>query len=365
MANIGMPELDIVFQGLGVSAVARGSKGVAVLIIKDDTDDSFTFAEYRSLADLTSTELAKYSATNQQYIKDCLEGTPLKIIVARMDIAGNFTDLLAVIRGKAPRNCWIGLAEGVAEDQEALLSWVKSENTTNKKRYKALVYKVAGADSRHVVNLKNDELTLTDERGEVTGEKAVAYLLGVLAGLPFTMSIVGKSLGKLSTVLEPASLDTEINAGNFILYSEDGLVKVARGVNSLTTTGQGITDDMKFIIIVESMDLIFTDIYDTWNSFYKGKYKNDMDNQLLLVGAINAYYKALQEQLILDPNFENKCQIDIEAQRRANIPKYGEEVVNSWNDKKAMTMTVGTNVFLTGSIKILNAMEDFKFNISM
>ena len=45
--------------------------------------------------------------------------------------------------------------------------------------------------------------------------------------------------------------------------------------------------------------------------------------------------------------------------------KYGEEEVATWDDNKIMEMTVGTNVFLAGNVKILNAMEDFDFEITM
>ena len=140
MADIGLPKLDIIFKGLGVSAIQRGTRGVAILIIKDDTNKTFDFATYNSYADLTSTEQAKYTATNLQYIKDVLDGVPLKVIVARMDkTAGVLADLLAKVKGVAPRNCWIGIAEGATADHDALVTWVKTENLNNKRCYKAMV----------------------------------------------------------------------------------------------------------------------------------------------------------------------------------------------------------------------------------
>ena len=194
---------------------------------------------------------------------------------------------------------------------------------------------------------------------------AVPYLLGYLAGLSLDMSAIAKPLQKFEFVEEPEELDEAISDGEFILFNDEGDVRVARGVNSLVTTGQGVTDDMKFILIVEVMDLIYTDIFSTWKNSYKGKYKNSLDNQMLLIGAINAYFKALANDLLLDPNFDNRSMVDLESQRMANIPKYGEEEVESWDNDKVMEMTVSTNVFLSGDIKILNAMEDFKFEISM
>lgn len=365
MADLGMPKIEIIFKGLGVSAVQRGQKGLAVLIIKDDTDKTFTFQEYRSVEDLTTEELLKYTTENATYIKDTLEGSPKKLIVARMDEVGVLADLLADIKGKVEMNCWIGIADGTQQEQDDLVSFVKANVKNNKKRYKALVYKATASDDMHVVNYTNDIVVFKDIRGEQEGNKALPWLLGYLAGLSLDMSAIAKPLQKFEKVVEPEDLEEAINNGEFILYNDEGEVRVARGITSLVTTGQGITDDMKFIIIIEVMDLIYTDIYTTWKKFYKGKYKNYLDNQMLLIGAINAYFKEIANELLLDLNFPNKSMVDIEQQRLANIPKYGEEEVYSWDDDKAMEMTVGTNVFLNGNIKVLNAMEDFKFIISM
>lgn len=365
MADLGMPKIEIIFKGLGVSAAQRGSKGAAVLIIKDDTDKTFTFKEYRSIEDLTSEELSKYTTENATYIKDVLEGSPKKLIIARMDSEGALTDLLKTLKGKVEMNCWIAIADATQQETDDLVSFIKSSVKNDKKRYKGLVYKATSSDDMHIVNFTNQIVTFKDDRREQNGDKAIPWLLGYLSGLSLDMSAIAKVLQKFESVEEPDDLDEAINNGEFILYNDEGEVRVARGVTSLVTTGQGITDDMKFILIVEVMDLIYTDIYTTWRKFYKGKYKNHLDNQMLLIGAINSYFKEIAKELLLDPNYPNKSIIDIEQQRLANIPKYGEEIVAEWDDDKAMEMTVGTNVFLDGNIKISNAMEDFKFQISM
>lgn len=355
MADIGMPQINIIFKGLGASAVQRSSGGrTAVLIIKDDTVNDFKFAEYRGIDDLTTEEQEKYTPENVKYIKDVLEGSPKKLVIARLGETQELSDLLKAIKGRVEMNCWIAMADGTTEETNDLVSFIKSSVKNDKKRYKALVYKATASDDMHIVNLTNE-----DSKGYIP------YLLGCLAGLSLDMSAIAKPLQKIDTVKEPEDLNEAINNGEFVLYNDEGEVRVARGVNSLVTTGQGVTDDMKFILIVEVMDLIYTDIYTTWKNYYKGKYKNSLDNQMLLIGAINSYFKAMAKDLLLDPNFNNKSRVNVEKQRLANIPKYGEDEVATWDDAKVMEMTVGTNVFLTGNIKILNAMEDFDLEISM
>ncbi|MHC1723045.1 MAG: phage tail sheath C-terminal domain-containing protein [Aminipila sp.] len=363
MADIGLPNVSLVFTGLGTSAVKRGSRGVACLIISDDTDKTFDFVEYTSIDDLTSNEIKKYTTTNLQYIKDVLAGIPSKLIVARRNVAGTLPDILAKIKGK--KLDWIGLAEAETADQTALATWIKSVDTSEKKKYKCVVYNATTTDDIHVVNFANSDVTFIDARGKVTGEKFVSRLIGMLAGLPLTRSAISYSFTDLKAVTEPADLASAVNTGKFVLYNDENIVRVARGVNSLVTTGDGVTDDFKHIMIIETQDLIYNDIITTWKDSYKGKYKNSSDNQHLLIGAINSYFKALEKEGLLDDSYNNLARIDVEAQRTANVPKYGADIVATWDDAKVLDMTVGTQVYIKADVKILNAMEDFSMIVSM
>lgn len=365
--TIGMPELVITFKGLGTTAITRGERGSASLIIKDDTS-SEVFVKYETIADLTSKETAKYTSENLQFIKDTLEGAPYELNIFRMsaETEPSLADTLQVIAGKVDRNSWIGIASSLQADHDDLSTWVEAQRNNLKKRYKALVYKATSADNMGVVNFTNSSVTFADDtRGTQTGDKAVPYLLGMLAGLSLSISSIAKSLTKFDSVVEPDDLDDAIAAGEFILYNDEGIVKVARGVNSLTTVGGDLTEEMCMINTVEKMDLIYTDIFTAWNSSYKGKYPNILDNQVLLISAINGYFEGLETDSILDPDYDNKASVDINAQRIANYSKYTQSVVEAWTDTKAMQMTVTTNVYLTANVKITGIMEDFFFDIYM
>ena len=362
--NIKMPSLEIIFKGLGATAIARGERGSAVLIVVDSTGEE-GLSKYKTIADFSSEEQAKYTTDNVKYIKDALEGTPLELFVYRMKTESTLTDILKILGGAIPRNSWIGILSNTTQHHTDLVTWVKAERKNNKKRYKAVVYKATEPDDMGVVNLTNEKVTFSDERGEKTGDCAIAWALGYLAGMSLSMSAIAKSIGKFKSVVEPESLDTAISKGEFILFNDEGTVKVARGVNSLTTTGQDVTEEICYINTVEKMDLIYCDIFTAWNNSYKGKYPNILDNQMLLISAINAYFKELARDYILDPNFDNRAKVDIEAQRLANYAKFGEDTVKSWDDNKAMEMTISTKVFLNANIKITGIMEDFHFEIYM
>lgn len=362
--TIGMPELDITFKGLGTTAIKRGERGVATLIIYDTTSTE-TYAKYTSVADLTSKELAKYTTENIVLIKDALEGTPYELIIFRIGEDEVLADILTLAAGKIPRNSWIAIASSIQTDQDDLTSWVKAQRANLKKKYKAVVYKATTADDMGVVNLTNSTVIFADDRGEVTGDNAIAWALGYLAGLSLGVSAIAADITKFDSVVEPEDLDDAIAAGEFILYNDEGIVKVARGVNSLTTVGGDLTEEMCMINTVEKMDLIYTDIFTAWNTSYKGKYPNILDNQVLLISAINGYFEGLENDSILDPDYDNAATVDLSAQSIANYSKYTQATVEDWTDTKIMQMTVGTKVFLKANIKITGIMEDFFFDIYM
>lgn len=360
--NIGLPKIDITYKGLGTSAIQRGKRGIAVLVIRDDTDKTFTSAEYFSIEDINKTEISKYTPENVQFIKDVLEGMPSKVLVFRVDVAGELATILSEMKASIPMNCWIGIVSAVTDDHSALSTWVKASVLNDKKCYKAIVYKALGDDTS-VVNFTNVKVTFNDDRNEKTGDEAIPYLIGYLAGIPLTMSAIAKALTKFKSVIEPTDLEAAVNNAEFVLYNDESEVYVARGVNSLKTAGADKTDEMKFIHVKEIMDLIYTDFYVAWKKNYKGKYPNTLDNQMLLIGALNAYLKSLKG--ILDNQFDNRVYIDVATQRLANEVKYGKAEVNTWSDEKMLQMTVSTSVFLSARIKILGITEDIFLKIFM
>ena len=209
----------------------------------------------------------------------------------------------------------------------------------------------------------NDKVTFVDNRGEVEGWQYVPTILGMLAGLPMTRSATSFLCGNLKEVSIFDDIDDVIDKGGFCLYKDEGDIRVARACTSLQEITQDETEDMKDIIIIESMDLMRDDIYSTFKKWI-GKYKNKYDNQVLFFTAINAYFKELEREDILDKEYDNYSEVDVEAQRLAWLG-VGKKEVEEWDDEKVKKTAFKKKVFMKANIKILNAVEDFKFTINM
>jgi hypothetical protein len=222
---------------------------------------------------------------------------------------------------------------------------------------------VTAPDSMHIENFPNATATYKTNV-TVTGEKYVARLLGILAGLSLLQSSTYLVLDDLASVAQPPDLTAAVNAGKFVLFNDDTSVRVARGVNSLTTYTATVTESMSKILVVEAMDMIRDDIYSTFKNTYTGKFKNIYDNQVLLISSINSYFETLADEGVLDSGYENVAFVDVEAQRSAWL-SIGKTEAAEWDDVTVRKNTFRSNVYLGGKIKIADAMEDFVFNITM
>ncbi len=356
---ISLPTVEILFKQLANSFVQRSERGVVILIVRDNTDETFTTKEYKDLKELTS-DSALYTSTNYQYISDVLGFGVNKVVVVRIDTTGLITDALATIE-KTIKTGWVTVV-GESEDYAALVSWIKAKETAGE-TYRAVVYNVTAPNSKQIVNFGNPKVTFTDTMGEVDGENYLPSLAGILAVCNVNKGCTYFKCTNLTKVEEVNDTNAALNAGKLVLINDIDSVKIGLGINSLSTFNETNSEDMRYIDIVEAMMLIRDDIKATFVNNYVGQCKNTLDNQILFLSSVNSYLKMLAGKDILDPEYKNYSDIDVVNQRNAWITVKPE--ASTWSDAQVRNTTFKRNVYLSGDIKILGAMENLKFNINM
>lgn len=352
---MGLPEINIEFKGRAVSAIKRSAMGIVALILKDDTP-SFTSKEYKSVEDIKDTD---FTSTNIDYIKKTLLGTPSKVIVEVLPTtATTYTDALKVLGSKK----WNYLAiPGIAAlDVSGIFSWIKSKRENEKKTFKA-VLPHAVADSEGIINFTTEGIVA--EGKTYSASEYTCRIAGILAGLPFTRSSTYFVLDEVESITESETPNEDINKGQLILINDGEDIKIGRGVNSLSTTTLVKTEDFKKIKVLEVMDMIMDDVRDTFNKSYVGKVPNTYDNQVLFFTSVNAYFKGLAGDDILDPSYGNIATVDVEAQRLA-WESIGTDTTD-WDEQKVKEMSFKSNVYAAGNVKIVDAMEDLDFQIAI
>ncbi|KEZ85550.1 hypothetical protein IO99_13725 [Clostridium sulfidigenes] len=357
--TITLPNIEIIFKQLASNFIKRSERGIAILIVKDDTDTSFTSKEYKNLKELEK-EKTLYTSENYQYILDTLSFQVTKVVVIRVSTTETMVDALSIVE-KTVKTGWITTV-GIADDYTAIVNWIKDKES-NGETYKAIVYNATAPDCKHIVNFTNANVVFKDARAEKTGDKYLPSLLGIIASCNIEKGTTYFVCENLAKVEEVADNNDSLNLGKFILINDFDNVKVGLGINSLTTFTDVNSEDMRYIDTVETMDLITDDIRNTFKNDYIGKYKNNLDNQVLFISAVNTYFSSLAKEDILDLNYKNYSDVDVVTQRAAWVKIKPE--AEAWNDTKVRNTTFKRNVYLGGDVKILGAMENLRFNISM
>lgn len=351
---MGLPEISIIFSSLAVSAIQRSQRGIVSLILKDEMG-TFDTKEYKNVTDVKSSD---WSATNLQYIKDAFLGTPSKVIVERL--AADATDYSAALTRLAGKR-WNYLAiPGITAGEVATIaSQVKAWRDTNKKTFKVVLPNHIG-DHEGIINFATEGIKVGENT--YSASQYTARIAGLLAGLPLTRSATFYELPEVEAITESETPDEDIDDGKLILINDGEKIKIARGVNSLTTTTSPKGPDWKKIKIIEGHDIVQEDIARTFNDEYVGKVNNTYDNQVLFITAVNAYLRGLSGD-VLDPSAENKVGVDVEAQRLA-WEAIGTDT-STWDDQKVKESSFQAKVFLGGSLKFVDAVEDLQMKIQV
>ena len=386
---IGLPKVDVIFKGLANTAVVRSGRGIACLIIKDNTGmDTLELSKtkkenvvneedlkvksvitedkiLKQYKGFTEVEKTDYAEENYKIIEDVFLTEINKLYVIKIPNDKTFEDIKPFIKKDIN---WITYIGETREEQKKLADFVKLENKSRSKRLKAICYNLqeAEADDMHIVNFVNASVIKADGKS-IVGYKYLGRLLGVLTGCRMDMSVTYSILSDLNSVEQIGDTDAineAIGKGKFVLINDDDGVRIARGINSLQKNDKEHTEDMKYITIVEAMDLIYEDIINTFKQVYLGRFKNSYDNQVLFISAINSYFRDLAREEILDPNYNNISFVDIEKQRETWIENGKLEATN-WSDIQVKDNTFRTNVYLQANVKFLNAMEDLLFIVNM
>ncbi|BAK15851.1 hypothetical protein SSIL_1428 [Solibacillus silvestris StLB046] len=351
---MGLPQINIMFYSRAVSAISRSALGIVALILRDETSTVVTgTTTLKSIEDLTASD---WTPENYDYIEQALAGTPSKVVVLRIGTAAELTGELKKL-GSIKFN-YAAMPGATEEEASLLASWIKSKRTNDKKTFKAVIANQA-ADDKGILNPTTKRIWVGEK--EYTPQQYTARFAGIFAGLPFTQSATYYVLPEVTAIEEHEDPDADINNGELILINDGENIKIGRAVNSLTTLTVREKADYKKVKIVEVMDMIVDDIRDTFAKEYIGKVINVYDNQVLFITAVNAYFKILMGDQILDPSYNNVSFIDVEAQRLA-WESIGTDTTD-YDDQQIREMSFGDDVFLGGQVKISDAMEDLTFDI--
>lgn len=350
---MGMPSINISFNEKARSVVSRGSRGVVAIIATDETITGshmiYTESDIPGGASEDVKTLVKLA------LKGYVNAPKRVVLVGSSEL--DYSDALAILEVTYFDYLVVQDVETDAK-QSTIATWIKAQRE-NKKLVKAILPNHAG-DSEAIINYATPAAIENDVTYKA--EVYAARIAGVIAGTPTNMSCTFAPLDELTdcTRLNKAERDAAIDAGKLILYHDGEKVKIARGVNSLTTTNGTKGNQYKKIKLVDAMDMIAGDIRTTAEDTYIGKFVNSFDNKCLLISAINQYLATLIPDGVIS---SGQVSIDIEA-NKAYAESKGVDVTELTDDEIKKYNT-GDSVYLVGKVSLLDTMEEIELPITI
>ena len=350
---MGLPQILIEFKTLAETLVTRSERGIVAVILKDDSNQAETQI-YTKESDITKSH---YTTANLGFLSLIFKGNPSRVIVERVPSAGDISAALERLKNKK----WNYLTMPVPgeTDVSTIVDFIKEQRDVYHKTFKAVLPNVA-ANHEGIIDFETSDIKVGTKT--YTAAEFCPRIAGVLAGLPLNRSATYYSLSEIESITESETPDADVDNGKLILINDGTKIKIARGVNSLTTTTDSKGHDFKKIKIMEAVDMIRDDIRTTFENEFVGQMENSYDNKIVFLAAINKYFSDLAGQGVLYDRFDNKAEIDIES-TRAWLAAHKD--ISDWVEEKIKTANTDTNVFVKANIQIQDAIEDMNFQIYM
>lgn len=344
------PKFDVIFKELAVTAIQRMQRGTVIMILNDDTNALIDKAVYTGLGDVNK---ADFTAANYDLLTLCFMGNPYKVVVIKASEA--IADTLKKL--EVYNNYILCYPDAEASDFTAIQNYIKGIRAKNNYS-KAIFGSALSPDAEYIINFATEGIK-ANVNGEVksftTGDYT-ARIAGALSGLSSSRSLTFFELPEIVECTLSDDADEDVADGKLVIIHQDGTFKLGRGVNSLVTLTDGITEAFQKIRVMDILDTIANDIVSTFRLYYVGKYTNNFVNKNRFIAAINAYLGTLAAEGLLESENDNKVYLSVEK-IKAYLKGKGKDI-SDMTTKEIERANTGSYVFLDGVCSPTDAMED-------
>ena len=224
------------------------------------------------------------AATTNSPLTGGADGTPA---------SADYTDFLTAIE---PYKFDVLIYDGTDTTvQDAMVAFVKRVAEENGFYTQLVAAGLTNPDSRFVVNV-NSGAVLSDGT-ELTPQQVTWWAGGALAGAAYNEDLTYATYPgavDVTPLLTNSGYEQAIQAGQFVLWSDDGVVKVEYDINSLVTYTTDITEPYHMNRVMRLLNTIANDIYKQFSDGYIGEVNNNEQGRMMFKSAIVGYLLTIQ-----------------------------------------------------------------------
>ena len=354
---MGMPEVNILFKTLAKTARIRSARGVACIIVKDSTvEGKYIYTREKQITQ-------SFEENNLSLIKEAFNkyGVTKLVVYAINKTGGTLEDALDNLK-KVEIN-YLACNFALEENDITLLKQFKETRVKNNMDLQ-IIANVA-ADDEYFINFASTGISVNGSA--IEPHRFMCKLAFILASIPQTESATYYVLDDVTAVDEIENEDEAVEAGKLFITFDGEKYKLSRAVNSKTTLGANEKKDLKKIKITEGKIIVKGDIYKVFRDKYVGKCNNDYNDRLSFVSEINRYLTNLAYEGILNIDYDNHVELDVQAMRdyietEVGIDTSDMKDIDVMKDAEGLC---GSKVFIKGQVRFVDAMEDMDLALCM
>lgn len=365
--DFGLPKIKITFEAQAERMIRRSERGTVLLFLKEGTITGLY--EYTDAYALKRKKAPAWSEANKKYIEMALSGGPRRVLCFAVPSEGDFVPTLDAL--EHVRFDYAAMPEATEEQTKTLLTWLderrKDENNPGRPSVAKLVIADGeakqNANSMYVINFAPQSVTW---RGAVyTAAAFTAKVAGDIAAIGMTRSLTALPLEEVTAVTysDGTSMEARVNAGQLVLIYDGEKWKYGRGVNSFSNIPGGTSKELARIRTVEAMDLMREDIARTFADDFQGQVLNSYNNRQQFCATVTHVYFRELAGTVLDPDFDNRCELDLDAIRTYALKKGAK--ADEMDEMALKTYNTDATLFAKARIKLLGAIEDLEMTISI
>ena len=354
---MAMPEINILFKTLAKTASIRSARGVACIVVKDSAvEGKYVYTREKQITQ-------SYDDDNLSLVKEAFNkyGVTKLVVYAINKTGGTLEDALDNLK-KVEIN-YLACNFALEENDITLLKQFKETRVKNNMDLQ-IIANVA-ADDEYFINFASTGISVNGSA--IEPHRFMCKLAFILSSTPQTESATYYVLDDVTAVTEIENEDEAVDQGKIFITFDGEKYKLSRAVNSKTTLAANEKKDLKKIKITEGKIIVKGDIYKVFRDKYIGKCNNDYNDRLSLVSEINRYLTNLAYEGILNIDYDNRVELDVDAMR-----DYMEtEVDTDTSDMKDIDVLkdveglCGSKVFIKGQVRFVDAMEDITLVLYM
>ena len=354
---MAMPEINILFKTLAKTASIRSARGVACIVVKDSAvEGKYVYTREKQITQ-------SYDDDNLSLVKEAFNkyGVTKLVVYAIDKTGGTLADALNNLK-KVEIN-YLACNFALEENDVTLLKQFKETRVKNNMDLQ-IIANVA-ADDEYFINFASTGISVNGSA--IEPHRFMCKLAFILASIPQTESATYYVLDDVTAVTEIENEDEAVEAGKIFITFDGEKYKLSRAVNSKTTLAANEKKDLKKIKITEGKIIVKGDIYKVFRDKYIGKCNNDYNDRLSLVSEINRYLTNLAYEGILNIDYDNHVELDVQAMRdymetEADTDTSDMKDIDVLKDVEGLC---GSKVFIKGQVRFVDAMEDITLVLYM